>query len=552
MNADRRFVLLVIAVLLAGILPTLAGDQDAPTTQGAQTPTTRPAAAPPDARITPEGWFAHPKTLVAKPKLPKTIVKAFVIPIREQIGGKTFEAIQRKALRCRASGAELIIFDMDTWGGAVSPALDIARLLKTELDDIYTVCYVRTRGISAGALIALACDEIVMTPTGKLGDAAPITLGAKLEGIEREKAETVLRKEFAESAQRNGYPVALAESMVSISREVWLVRNKNSRELRYVLRKDFAGKVDIPPGVSTAPSNPKGQWEVLRILVTNRELLTLTPNEAKEYGFVGHLIKAPRNNELSGVMKHFNVTAEPTILRDNWSERLVGFLSSTPVMGFLFFAAILCAYIEMNTPGFGVAGTIAVVCFAIIFGSRFLVGMAAWWEIALFAIGLLLVAIEVFITPGFGIMGIAGVLCCVVAMLAIIVPNAPGKLPIPQTPLDWSIFANGLLALMIGFLMACAGGVVMARFLPKVPAAGRLILQPPVVEPTSPAAEAAAIHSVHVGDTGTVEGPCRPVGQVRFGEILADAIADGGFLSTGTTVKAVKIEGNRVVVTTEV
>ncbi len=540
---------LAVSLLLPVVSVCSAVGETPPAATTAPTALPHFPAAPAEARITSEGWFAAPELRTDRPKLPETVTKTFVIPVREPITGKTFEAMKRKAVRCRAGGAELILIDMDTWGGEVKAALDIARLLKVDLDDIYTVCYVGTRAISAGAMIAMACDEIIMTPTGKLGDAAPISMGGKLEGIPREKIESVLRKEFAESAKRNGYPVALAESMTSIHREVWLVRHKKTRELRYVSRRDFGGKVDITPGVTSAPSNPKGDWELFRLILTNKELLTMTPDEAKEYGFVRHLIKAPRDDKLAGVMKHFNVSRDPIVLKDNWSEELVEFLSSPPLLGFLFFTAILLAYVEMHTPGFGVAGTLAIVCFAIIFGSRFLVGMAAWWEIALFVIGIVLIAIEVFVTPGFGVLGITGVLCCVAALLAMIIPNAPDKLPIPRTDMDWTIFTNGLLALMIGFILACAAAILLARILPKAPVAGRLILQAPTVTEVSPASEAAPIHSVSIGDTGTVQGPCRPVGQVRFGQMLLDAIAEGAFISAGTQVKVVKVEGNRVVVT---
>lgn len=511
--------------------------------------TTQPETSTAPADDQPEGWFAEAKNKTPKPPLPDKVSLAFVIPIREPISKKTFQAIKRKALRCHQAKAELIIFDMDTWGGAVMAALDIARLLKTDLSDIYTVCYIRTRAVSAGALIAVACDEIVMTPTGKLGDAAPISPMGKIEGVEREKSETVLRKEFAESAERNGYPVALAESMVTIGREVWLVRNVDTRELRYVLRKEFAGKVRVPPGLSTAPANPTGQWQLLRVVVTNKELLTLNSREAKEYGFATKLIDAPRGDELAGVLKHFNVVGEPVVLTDTWSERMVEFLTSPPVVSFLLFLGLLCGYVEMHTPGFGLAGGVAIACFAIMFGSGYLVGLAAWWEIALFIAGLALIAIEVFIVPGFGVLGTTGALCCVVGVLAMLIPNAPDKWPIPRTEIDWSIFVNGLMAMGIGFLMACAAAVLFARYLPKVPIASKMLLAIPDVSGSRPASEHAPIHTVQTGATGTVEGTCRPVGQVRFGRELVDAIADGGFISAGTQVRVIKVEGNRVVVT---
>jgi len=523
-------------------LRTLRGEES-PSSE----PTSLPATAPGEDK--PEGWFADTKTDLTKPPLPEQVAQAFVIPIREPISSKTYKAIERKVLRCHKSKPDLVIFDMDTWGGAAIAALDIARLLKTDLNETYTVCYIRTRAVSAGALIAIACDEIVMTPTGKLGDAAPVSPLGKIEGIEREKSETLLRKEFAESAERNGYPIALAESMVSITREVWLVRNIDTRELRYVLRKDFSGKVRIPAGVSTAPANPTGKWELLRVIVTDKELLTLTPREGKEYGFVSEIIEAPRGDELAGVRKRFNIATDPVVLGDTWSERMVEFLTSPPVMSFLFFVALLCAYVEMHTPGFGVAGGIAIACFALIFGSGFLVGLAAWWEIALFVIGLVLIAVEIFITPGFGVLGITGALCCLVGLLAMLIPNAPGKWPIPESDIDWRIFINGLVALGVGFLMACAAAVLLARYLPKVPVASRLILDLPDVSGSAPATEHAPIRRITIGSTGTVEHPLRPVGQVRIGHELVDAVAEGAFIPAGTRVKVTKVEGNRVVVT---
>ena len=134
-------------------------------------------------------------------------------------------------------------------------------------------------------------------------------------------------------------------------------------------------------------------------------------------------------------------------------------------------------------------------------------------------------------------------------LLAMIVPNAPDKLPIPKTALDWDFFSNGVLALMIGFLAFCFAAVVLARFLPKVPVANLLILDAPIVTDPRPVSSEAAILKIAIGSTGKVEGPCRPVGKVRFGDALIDAIAEGEFLSAGAQVKAVRVEGNRVIVT---
>ncbi|HUS48350.1 MAG TPA: NfeD family protein [Phycisphaerae bacterium] len=498
-------------------------------------------------RVTPEGWFAPAKPTEPPPELPKPVTRCFVLPIQEEISEKTFQALRRKALRCRAAGAELIVLDMDTWGGRVDASLDIARLIKRDLADIRVVCYARTRAVSGGALVALACHEIVVDRAGKLGDCAPLLLGGKLEGVEREKIETVLRAEFEESARFRGYSTALAMSMVSYDLEVWLVRHKVTHELRYVLEQDWRGRVDIPPGVASAPSNPGAEWELLRVIVHKGKLPTWSPSRAVEYGFARQII-SPRGDPLRGLLQAYGVTREPTILKDTWSEKLVGFLSSSGVLALLFVIGLLAIYAELHTPGFGVAGTIAIVCFAVAFGARYLTGLANWWEVSLFVIGLILIAVEVFVIPGFGVAGVLGILCCLAGLLGMLIANPPDKLPIPKTDLDWGQFLSGLFALGAAFVLAVAGMFVLSRYLPKVPVASRLVLKPVGDLGDTTLADESPMRAVRPGDMGVVEGTCRPAGKVRFGEHLVDATSQGAIIEAGARVRALGREGNRVVV----
>ncbi len=528
-----------------------------PQTQpGRPVKTTRPTTTEPatvriegDRLITPDGWFARPK--VKHPPLPEKITNAFIIPIREPITPKTTRAIRRKAHAARKEHAQLIIFDMDTFGGGVVAALDISEIIKKDLQDIYTVCFVHTDAISAGALIALACDEIVMTPSATLGDCAPIAVGGKLEGVLREKVESPLRSEFRDSARRNGYPIALAMSMVSFDIEVWKVRNRITRELQYVLKREWLGKVEIPPGLATGPSKPTSEWELLQVVVREGELLTMNTSEALKYRFASRRLKAPAADPYLNLKSAYNITAGPVVLSDTWSEQLVEFLTSAPVMAFLFFVGLLCAYAEVHTPGFGGAGAAAIVCFAIIFGSHYLVGLAQWWEIALFFIGVALLAVEVFLIPGFGVAGVAGLLCCVAALLAMMVDNAPTEFPWPDTEGAWEMLKTGVLWMMAAFVAATVTAAALARFLPKVPIAGRLVLAAPEGSLTAPTTEDAPILDVRPGQVGEVTQTCRPVGKVRIDGRLVDAVADGAFIEAGAEVVVLRNEGNRVVVETK-
>ncbi len=540
MNRFRTFAILAaLAVMILSQTLALA--------QGPKPSATSPAGA---WRTTKEGWFAKPKRSMPLPALPDKVQTAVVIPIREEISNKTYETMLRKITRCKGLGVKLIIFDMDTFGGGVLAALDISRMIKTELSGIRSVCFVRTRAISAGALIALACDEIVMTPVGKLGDCAPISPQGKLEGVEREKIESPLRAEFSESATLRGYSVPLAESMVSWHREVWLVRNIKTRELRYVAAENFRAKVAPVEGNADTGLKRKPkiyQWELLRVVVQEEELLTMDTAKALDLGFVAATIEATTQSPHAGIKKHYNIQ-ELQVFEDNWSETAVGFLTSATVTGILLMAGVFLIYAELQAPGFGIAGGLAAACFAVMFGSRYLIGLAQVWEIALFVVGIVLLLVEVFVIPGFGLAGLSGILCCIIGLLAIIVPNAPNEWPVPITDMDWGFFHDGLMAMGLGLIGAFVLASLLAKYFRRIPFASRMILAEAVAATEAPTTDTSPMQHIGVGDIGIVDSICRPVGKVRFGDELFDASGDGVTIETGKTVRVIRKDSNRLIV----
>ncbi len=509
---------------------------------------TRPASAPappPDARVTPQGWFPAPD--VDHPELPQTVQQAFVIPIHGPITATTAAAVERKVIRCRGAGAELVIFDMDTPGGQSGAMLDIVRLILDGLRDTYTVAYVNPEAFSAGAIISLACEEIVVSPTAVIGDAMPIMVGpgGQLQPIppeERGKIESAMRAEVRTLAKNNGYSVPLCEGMIDMSMELWLVRRIETRELRIVEADEWRQRVANPPEPTDKPRED-AEWELLRVVDDAEEIVTATADEAV---FLG--LASGSSESLDALQEQFNVAGAAEVLADTWSERLVAFLTSPAVASVLLFVGLLMMYTEINSPGFGVPGALAVLCFAVLFGSQFLTGLAQWWEIGLFALGVVLLALEVFVIPGFGVAGIAGLLCMGVGLLAMFVSNAPDELPIPTTDLDWGLLADGVIAVALGFMAAVVGAVVIAQYLPKVPVANKFFLAPAEGAGDAPAAESSPVGRIAAGDVGVVEGMCRPVGTVRFGEDLLSAVAEGQYIEPGRKVRVLERRGNRVVV----
>jgi membrane-bound serine protease (ClpP class) len=562
MKGMRQLGAIVGAILLTAIVATPASARGAnATTQVAGTqPATRAAGTTqPDRRVTKHGWFPMRVRKDPAPKLPAEVERAYVIPIRDRKYGithTTYESIKNKVTLCRGKGAQLVIFDMDTPGGSVAAMQRIVALITGELNDIYTIAYVRNEAISAGAIISLACDEIIMAPTGKIGDAMPIMVSpggqlAPMPKAEREKAESYLRSDLRLLAERIGHNVPLCNAMITLPRKVWLIRKPQTRELKLVDpdESNWQARVSGSPSKgSRRPALNENEWEFIKQIDGDNELLTKTADEAMEIGLVDHIIEAPTKDPFEGLKKHYNITGDPVILGDSWSESLVAFLTSPTVTGILMMLAMMCVYAEFNMPGFGVAGGVAIACFTILFGSHFLIGLAHWWEIGLFCLGLILIGLEIFVIPGFGVAGISGIICCIVGLMAIVVPNAPTEFPWPKTDLDWSWFAPGLYALGLGFAGGVIGAVVLAQFLPKIPLANRLVLGAAQAASDAPATADAPIMHIKVGDTGTVETMCRPVGQVRFGRELCDATADGTTIEVGVKVRVIERTGNQLIV----
>ena len=197
-----------------------------------------------------------------------------------------------------------------------------------------------------------------------------------------------------------------------------------------------------------------------------------------------------------------------------------------------------------------------MICFVIIIGSKYLVGLANWVEVALFAVGILLLLVEIFVLPGFGVAGFLGVTCVIAGVFGMLIKNPPDKLPWPRDEIAWNDFSWGL----AGLSLAIAGFMLLAwllsRFLPRLQFLSGLVLVPasagrrvemPISMTHAPDSRTAG---VTVGDTGEVLSTLRPIGRAKFADAIVDVVADAEFLDKGTKVEIIEIHGNRVVVKT--
>ena len=479
---------------------------------------------------------------VGDSELADKLSKAVVITCQDMIDEGLYESIKRRSEAAMADGATHLIFQMDTFGGRVDSAVAISNYMIHELaEKAHTVIYIPTEALSAGALISVACKDIIMKKATKLGDCAPIIMGGQLEGTEREKAESFLRTNFEASAEANGYPVALCQAMVTMSMEVWQVKNLQTGEFEYFETKDM-------------PTDPYVyELDTKKLVVPADRLLTVTAEKALEYGLTRAVVK-----DLEGAIVFLETRDGLTfprpveVLTTNWSEQLVRWLTSPTVAGILFMVALLGIYAEMNSPGVGLPGAVAVAALVVLFGSKYIIGLANWWEIAVFVIGFSLLVIEIFVIPGFGIAGIAGVLLILFSLVTMAVGNRPGEIPLPVTELDWDLFWDNMTGLLGGFFGFLIGSYFISRHLHRLPVANKLILAMPklqkAVSPDRPTPISPQVPPVRAGQRGVSLTQLHPAGTSRFGNRRIDVVSRGELIEANVEITVVDIEGNRIVV----
>lgn len=274
-----------------------------------------------------------------------------VVEIRGEIDAGQTALIFKALSEAENKKAGTLLVEIETFGGQVDAAVKIRDMISDS--KLRTICYVKNRAWSAGALVAISHRHIVMAPGGTIGAAEPIPT--------TEKTVAAVRAEFAATATKTGRNPQVAEAMVD-------------KSLGY--------------GKYAAPG----------------KILSLTAPQAVEVGYAD-LIGTDR----AAVLKHFGLQDAILIpVQIGWAERLAGWLSDPMVKSALVGIIVLAVMTEVKTAGTGVAGLIGIVATALFFGSQWITGVATWVEVLLFLVGLILLAIEFFV-PGFGIFGIAGI-----------------------------------------------------------------------------------------------------------------------------------------------
>lgn len=451
--------------------------------------------------------------------------KVYVIPVEGMVEPGMAAYVKRSLEGLKEETDAVFVFKLDTFGGRVDSAFDIVDSIST-LPKGKTIAFVEKRAISAGALIALSANLLLMKENTLIGDCAPIINTQAGQEMAGEKVQTVLRAKFRALARKNNYPVVLAESMVTIDMEVYQVEMGNE--------KTFMDK----KAYDDLTEDEKKKITAKKTIVAKGELLTMDDTEAFNLGFSQKTVK-----DIGEALSFLGYdTVDIVTIEESWSENLVRFLQ--PLLPILMLIGIGAVYMEIKSPGFGIPGLTGILCLGLVFFNQYLVGLADYTEFLFLLIGVLLLGIEVFVLPGFGMAGISGL----IIIAAGLVLSFQGFV-IPDDSLPWEakLLMTNLAKVLGSFLLAFFLSLFMIRFV--LPRFSR-VLKGPYLEATLGESHVDVTSDLMLkkGDTGIAHSFLRPSGKVLINDKKIDAVTQGEFIDQGAAVVIEKIEKNRVIV----
>jgi membrane-bound serine protease (ClpP class) len=414
----------------------------------------------------------------------------YVAPIEGIIDLGLAPYVQRVLDTAEREGAAAVVLEINTFGGRVDAAVQIRDALLNS--PVRTIAYINKRAISAGALISLAAQTVVVAGGSTIGAATPVQMGQPGAGSQpvAEKTVSYVRKEFRSTAESRKRPLLIAEAMVDAD-------------------------VAIPG------------------LVDKGKLLTLTTEEALK-----HKVADFRADTLPEALQRAGLgAAELRRLAPNWAENLVRFLTHPVVSSLLITVAMLGIVIELRTPGFGIAGGLGLGSLGLFLWGHWLVQLAGWEELLLALVGVVLLVAELLFLPGFGIAGVLGIL----ALLAGLVLSMLG----PGSTAQFIMLVGG--RVVFALLFAMAASLVLLRFMTHLPFGRRMILDTGLAAAKG-YASAPESDLRWLGKRGVAHSMLRPAGIADIEGQRVDVVSNGEMIDAGQPIEVIRVDGNRVVV----
>lgn len=471
-----------------------------------------------------------------KAAVPRVPVKPMLIRIDGEIGPLMEAYLLRQIDRSVDAGSRLLIFQIDSFGGALIESETLAMaIIRLEERGVKTVAYVPTKAISGAAFISLACDEIYMHNRAQIGDAGVIHLAGEAFEKVPEKILSKVVVTLKTIAEAKGRPVGLIQAMSDGDLEVFRVIHRDTEEVNFKTNNEI--------------EESNGEWIKGDLIWETRKGNYFTVDAARAHELL--IAEAPIDS-YSELKEKLGIPPDVKVeeIRETWMDTFV-FFFNTGFGAFLLIAlAVICLYLELHFVS-GMFGIMSALFFGLFFWSRFLGGTSGWLEVILFAIGIFCIVMEMFVIPGFGVFGVSGGLLVFTALVMSsqrFTGMGSSKI-IENVTYDTGIVGGAIATVIVVAMM-------LNRFLPAIPFFNRMMLQPPdahsfadaIATGGSPGTIGIEPPRVVMGDRGQTVSMLRPAGKAKIDGKTLDVVSIGTFIDAGDEIEVVEVNANRVVV----
>ena len=443
------------------------------------------------------------------------------IPIEGTIDLGLPPFIERSIAEAEENNAKAIIFEVNTFGGRVDAATQIKDAI---LDSkVPTVAFINKRAISAGALISLSCEKVFMAGGATIGATTAVDMQGNKAS---EKVISYMREEMAATAEKRGRDKYIARGMVD-----------EELEFPNKVMKEFINDGEVIDTIKT-----KVYYLVIdgdTVTVDDIEgrkqgnLITLTTEQSLKYKIADASIE--NFEAVLDTLGFSNLVVNKTT--ENWSENFVRFLTNPVVASLLTTFGFLGILFELQSPGWGIPGSIGLICLILSLSASYIAELATMSDLLVVLMGMLFLMLEAFVFPGFGLVGVAGIVFILWGLYLLLLPDVPvGEEVLSQA-------SNGLI---IGIIGGLVGLVLLFRAMTKTKFWRDLTS--PDIQKKEDGYVASFGWEKLVGEEALTETDLHPSGWINVGKERVFALSEGNFIDKNEKVVILSVDGNRVVV----
>ena len=428
----------------------------------------------------------------------------YKIDIKKEINRTSQIYLYKGLAEAQALEADAVLIHLNTYGGLVDAADSMRTAILYSPIPVYV--FIDNNAASAGALISIACKKIFMRKGASIGAATVVNQAGEEQP---DKYQSYMRSMMRSTAEAHGRDTII-----------------NGRDTTYKWIRD--------PQIAEAMVDER---IVIPNLIGEGKTLTFTTDEAVKWGYCEGIAETA-DEVITKYLQHDNY--ELKSYNPSWLDNLKGFLMNPIFQSILIMIIIGGIYFELQTPGIGFPSAAALLAAIIYFAPLYVEGLAANWEILIFIIGLILVALEIFVLPGFGIAGISGTILIITGLTLSLIGNINFNFEYVEKFEISRALITVVIGITIGFgsMIWLSSRIGMKGMLHKVA----------LVTDLEMAVSSPLLFDL-VGKEGTAATVLRPSGKVIIDGTYYDGVSDSGFIEKGAKVTVVRFENAQVYVT---